>query len=169
MLRGSVLVFWVRKRIFSLCSPLWGRRVLPGCRQFACRGIQACALTVPTVYPLACSSQGLQRFCIEYKVRLARVDKVLLTRVCSETAAGLPGAVPTLLGCCIRTLVAVSTTLCCCIRTLVAVSTTLCCCIRTLVAVSAPWLLYPHLGCCIPNFMLLYPHLGCCIHNFMLL
>eukprot|EP00850_Spirogloea_muscicola_P006048 SM000028S10142 [mRNA] locus=s28:599100:604019:+ [translate_table: standard] len=42
------------------------------------------------------AGEGLQRFCTEHKVRLSRIDHVFLTRVCSETAGGLPGLLLTL-------------------------------------------------------------------------
>lgn len=38
------------------------------------------------------AGEGLQRFCMEHRVRMARVDGVFLTRVCNETVGGLPGA-----------------------------------------------------------------------------
>ncbi|XP_047270115.1 tRNAse Z TRZ4, mitochondrial isoform X1 [Capsicum annuum] len=36
------------------------------------------------------AGEGLQRFCMEYKIKLSQVDHICLTRVCSETAGGLP-------------------------------------------------------------------------------
>ncbi|XP_024533168.1 tRNAse Z TRZ4, mitochondrial isoform X2 [Selaginella moellendorffii] len=44
------------------------------------------------------AGEGLQRFCQENKIKLSKVDHVLLTRVCSETAGGLAGALLTLAG-----------------------------------------------------------------------
>lgn len=37
--------------------------------------------------------EGFQRFCVEHKIRLAKVNAVLLTRTSSLAAGGLPGAV----------------------------------------------------------------------------
>ncbi|CAM6105646.1 unnamed protein product [Calypogeia fissa] len=42
------------------------------------------------------AGEGLQRFCIEHKIKLSKLDHVFLTRVCSETASGLPGLLLTL-------------------------------------------------------------------------
>jgi len=38
------------------------------------------------------AGEGLQRFCMEHRVRLARVDGIFLTSVGAETMGGLPGA-----------------------------------------------------------------------------
>ncbi|KAG8052717.1 hypothetical protein GUJ93_ZPchr0001g32916 [Zizania palustris] len=38
------------------------------------------------------AGEGLQRFCTEHKIKLSKIDHIFLTRVCSETAGGLPGA-----------------------------------------------------------------------------
>ncbi|OIT32048.1 PREDICTED: zinc phosphodiesterase ELAC protein 2-like [Nicotiana attenuata] len=43
-------------------------------------------------------SQGLQRFFTEHKMTLSKIDDILLSRVCSETAGGLPGLLLTLAG-----------------------------------------------------------------------
>ncbi|XP_058074262.1 tRNase Z TRZ3, mitochondrial-like isoform X2 [Magnolia sinica] len=45
-----------------------------------------------------CYVQGLQRFCTEHKIKLSKIDHMFLTRVCSETAGGLPGLLLTLAG-----------------------------------------------------------------------
>ncbi|ONK67177.1 uncharacterized protein A4U43_C06F16930 [Asparagus officinalis] len=45
-----------------------------------------------------CYVQGLQRFCTEHKIKLSKIDHIFLTRVCSETAGGLPGLLLTLAG-----------------------------------------------------------------------
>lgn len=37
------------------------------------------------------AGEGLQRFCMEHRVRLSRVDGIFVTRVCNETMGGLPG------------------------------------------------------------------------------
>ncbi|KAF2301178.1 hypothetical protein GH714_020667 [Hevea brasiliensis] len=42
--------------------------------------------------------QGLQRFCTEHKIKLSKIDHVFLSRVCSETAGGIPGLLLTLAG-----------------------------------------------------------------------
>ncbi|TKY48187.1 Zinc phosphodiesterase ELAC protein 2 [Spatholobus suberectus] len=42
--------------------------------------------------------QGLQRFCTEHKIKLSKIDHIFLSRVCSETAGGLPGLLLTLAG-----------------------------------------------------------------------
>ncbi|KAL3682128.1 hypothetical protein R1sor_000150 [Riccia sorocarpa] len=42
------------------------------------------------------AGEGLQRFCLEHKVKLSKLDHVFLTRVCSETASGVPGLLLTL-------------------------------------------------------------------------
>ncbi|GJP61999.1 hypothetical protein CLOP_g19109 [Closterium sp. NIES-67] len=42
------------------------------------------------------AGEGLQRLCIEHKIRLAKIDKIFLSRVCTETAGGLPGMLLTL-------------------------------------------------------------------------
>ncbi|XP_024394982.1 tRNase Z TRZ3, mitochondrial isoform X2 [Physcomitrium patens] len=44
------------------------------------------------------AGEGLQRFCIEHKIKLSKIDHIFLTRVCSETAGGLPGLLLTLAG-----------------------------------------------------------------------
>ncbi|KAJ7956508.1 Zinc phosphodiesterase ELAC protein 2-like protein [Quillaja saponaria] len=44
------------------------------------------------------AGEGLQRFCAEHKVKLSKVDHICLSRVCSETAGGLPGLLLTLAG-----------------------------------------------------------------------
>ncbi|KAG0614312.1 hypothetical protein M758_6G167300 [Ceratodon purpureus] len=44
------------------------------------------------------AGEGLQRFCIEHKVKLSKIDHIFLTRVGSETAGGLPGLLLTLAG-----------------------------------------------------------------------
>ncbi|XP_075103366.1 tRNAse Z TRZ4, mitochondrial isoform X6 [Nicotiana tabacum] len=44
------------------------------------------------------AGEGLQRFCAEHKIKLSQVDHICLTRVCSETAGGLPGLLLTLAG-----------------------------------------------------------------------
>lgn len=44
------------------------------------------------------AGEGLQRFCTEHKVKLSKIDHMFLTRVCSETAGGLPGLLLTLAG-----------------------------------------------------------------------
>ncbi|CAL5443925.1 unnamed protein product [Camellia sinensis] len=41
---------------------------------------------------------GLQRFCTEHKIKLSKIDYIFLSRVCSETASGLPGLLLTLAG-----------------------------------------------------------------------
>ncbi|TVU23016.1 hypothetical protein EJB05_32742, partial [Eragrostis curvula] len=51
--------------------------------------------TVFYLYPFC---EGLQRFCTEHKIKLSKIDHIFLTRVCSETAGGLPGLVLTLAG-----------------------------------------------------------------------
>ena len=42
------------------------------------------------------AGEGLQRFCMEHRVRLSRVDGIFVTRVCNETMGGLPGERTTL-------------------------------------------------------------------------
>ncbi|CAI5481477.1 unnamed protein product [Closterium sp. Yama58-4] len=42
------------------------------------------------------AGEGLQRLCIEHRIRLSKVDKIFLSRVCTETAGGLPGMLLTL-------------------------------------------------------------------------
>ncbi|BFI40606.1 ribonuclease Z [Marchantia polymorpha subsp. ruderalis] len=42
------------------------------------------------------AGEGLQRFCIEHKIKLSKLDHVFLTRVCSETTSGVPGLLLTL-------------------------------------------------------------------------
>ncbi|XP_071735984.1 tRNAse Z TRZ4, mitochondrial-like isoform X2 [Rutidosis leptorrhynchoides] len=37
------------------------------------------------------AGEGLQRYCTEHKIKLSKIDHIFLSRVCSETAAGLPG------------------------------------------------------------------------------
>ncbi|KAJ8452083.1 hypothetical protein Cgig2_016664 [Carnegiea gigantea] len=44
------------------------------------------------------AGEGLQRFCAEHKIKLSKVDYIFLSRVCSETAGGLPGLMLTLAG-----------------------------------------------------------------------
>ncbi|XLT03854.1 hypothetical protein HN51_042603 [Arachis hypogaea] len=44
------------------------------------------------------AGEGLQRFCTEHKIKLSKIDHIFLTRVCSETAGGLPGLLLTLAG-----------------------------------------------------------------------
>ncbi|CAH9095462.1 unnamed protein product [Cuscuta europaea] len=44
------------------------------------------------------AGEGLQRFCTEHKVKLSKIDHIFLSRVCSETASGLPGLLLTLAG-----------------------------------------------------------------------
>ncbi|KAI4331432.1 hypothetical protein MLD38_029622 [Melastoma candidum] len=44
------------------------------------------------------AGEGLQRFCTEHKVKLSKIDCIFLSRVCSETAGGLPGLLLTLAG-----------------------------------------------------------------------
>uniref|UniRef100_A0A453EIJ9 ribonuclease Z n=1 Tax=Aegilops tauschii subsp. strangulata TaxID=200361 RepID=A0A453EIJ9_AEGTS len=44
------------------------------------------------------AGEGLQRFCTEHKIKLSKIDHIFFTRVCSETAGGLPGLVLTLAG-----------------------------------------------------------------------
>ncbi|KAJ7963043.1 zinc phosphodiesterase ELAC protein 2-like [Quillaja saponaria] len=44
------------------------------------------------------AGEGLQRFCTEHKIKLSKIDHILLSRVCSETAGGLPGLLLTLAG-----------------------------------------------------------------------
>ncbi|EEF46417.1 zinc phosphodiesterase, putative [Ricinus communis] len=41
---------------------------------------------------------GLQRFCTEHKIKLSKIDHIFLSRVCSETAGGIPGLLLTLAG-----------------------------------------------------------------------
>ncbi|OMO52723.1 zinc phosphodiesterase ELAC protein 2-like protein [Corchorus capsularis] len=43
-------------------------------------------------------AKGLQRFCTEHKIKLSKIDHICLSRVCSETAGGLPGLLLTLAG-----------------------------------------------------------------------
>lgn len=38
--------------------------------------------------------EGLQRFCVEHKVKIARVSTLLVTRLHQECIGGLPGAAP---------------------------------------------------------------------------
>ncbi|KAL8139464.1 hypothetical protein V2J09_005485 [Rumex salicifolius] len=42
------------------------------------------------------AGEGLQRFCVEHKIKLSKIDHIFLSRVCSETAGGLPGLLLTL-------------------------------------------------------------------------
>lgn len=42
------------------------------------------------------AGEGLQRFCVEHKIKLSKIDHLFLSRVCSETAGGLPGLLLTL-------------------------------------------------------------------------
>uniref|UniRef100_A0A803NZ43 ribonuclease Z n=1 Tax=Cannabis sativa TaxID=3483 RepID=A0A803NZ43_CANSA len=42
------------------------------------------------------AGEGLQRFCTEQKIPLSKIHYIFLTRVCSETAGGLPGLLLTL-------------------------------------------------------------------------
>lgn len=44
------------------------------------------------------AGEGLQRYCTEQKIKLSKIDHVFLSRVCSETAGGLPGLLLTLAG-----------------------------------------------------------------------
>ncbi|KAL6144661.1 hypothetical protein ACLB2K_055352 [Fragaria x ananassa] len=44
------------------------------------------------------AGEGLQRFCTEHKIRLSKIDHIFLSRVCSETAGGIPGLLLTLAG-----------------------------------------------------------------------
>ncbi|XP_074576785.1 LOW QUALITY PROTEIN: tRNase Z TRZ3, mitochondrial-like [Curcuma longa] len=44
------------------------------------------------------AGEGLQRFCTEHKIKLSKIDHIFFTRVCSETAGGLPGLLLTLAG-----------------------------------------------------------------------
>lgn len=44
------------------------------------------------------AGEGLQRYCTEHKIKLSKIDHILLTRVCSETTGGLPGLLLTLAG-----------------------------------------------------------------------
>ncbi|KAI7985174.1 hypothetical protein LOK49_LG14G01941 [Camellia lanceoleosa] len=44
------------------------------------------------------AGEGLQRFCTEHKIKLSKIDYIFLSRVCSETAGGLPGLLLTLAG-----------------------------------------------------------------------
>ncbi|KAL2547592.1 tRNAse Z4 [Forsythia ovata] len=44
------------------------------------------------------AGEGFQRFCIEHKIKLSKLDHIFLSRVCSETAGGLPGLLLTLNG-----------------------------------------------------------------------
>ena len=39
---------------------------------------------------------GLQRFCVEHKVKLGKINGIFLTDLCSETIGGLPGALLTI-------------------------------------------------------------------------
>lgn len=44
------------------------------------------------------AGEGLQRFCTEHGIKLSKIDHIFLSRVCSETAGGLPGLLLTLAG-----------------------------------------------------------------------
>ncbi|KAL3631919.1 tRNAse Z trz4, mitochondrial [Castilleja foliolosa] len=44
------------------------------------------------------AGEGLQRFCSEHRIKLSKIDHIFLSRVCSETAGGLPGLLLTLAG-----------------------------------------------------------------------
>ncbi|KAL6578843.1 hypothetical protein OROMI_009059 [Orobanche minor] len=44
------------------------------------------------------AGEGLQRFCTEHTIKLSKIDHIFLSRVCSETAGGLPGLLLTLAG-----------------------------------------------------------------------
>ncbi|WCJ40821.1 tRNAse Z TRZ4 mitochondrial [Euphorbia peplus] len=44
------------------------------------------------------AGEGLQRFCTEHKIKLSKIDHLFLSRVCSETAGGIPGLLLTLAG-----------------------------------------------------------------------
>uniref|UniRef100_A0A2P2K614 ribonuclease Z n=1 Tax=Rhizophora mucronata TaxID=61149 RepID=A0A2P2K614_RHIMU len=44
------------------------------------------------------AGEGLQRFCTEHKIKLSKIDHIFLSRVCSETAGGIPGLLLTLAG-----------------------------------------------------------------------
>ncbi|CAI9114176.1 OLC1v1014835C1 [Oldenlandia corymbosa var. corymbosa] len=44
------------------------------------------------------AGEGLQRYCTEHKIKLSKIDHIFLSRVCSETAGGLPGLLLTLAG-----------------------------------------------------------------------
>ncbi|KAI3929419.1 hypothetical protein MKW92_010446 [Papaver armeniacum] len=44
------------------------------------------------------AGEGFQRFCTEHKIKLSKINHVLLTRICSETAGGLAGVLLTLAG-----------------------------------------------------------------------
>ncbi|PON46911.1 tRNase Z endonuclease [Parasponia andersonii] len=44
------------------------------------------------------AGEGLQRYCTEHKIKLSKVDHIFLSRVCSETAGGIPGLLLTLAG-----------------------------------------------------------------------
>ncbi|GLJ16002.1 hypothetical protein SUGI_0265040 [Cryptomeria japonica] len=44
------------------------------------------------------AGEGIQRFFTEHKLKLSRLDHIFLTRVCSETAGGLPGLLLTMAG-----------------------------------------------------------------------
>ncbi|KAL5056956.1 hypothetical protein RYX36_028560 [Vicia faba] len=44
------------------------------------------------------AGEGLQRFCTEFRIKLSKIDHIFLSRVCSETAGGLPGLLLTLAG-----------------------------------------------------------------------
>ncbi|KAK9682402.1 hypothetical protein RND81_10G071500 [Saponaria officinalis] len=44
------------------------------------------------------AGEGLQRYCTEHKIKLSKIDHIFLSRVCSETAGGLPGLLLTMAG-----------------------------------------------------------------------
>ncbi|XP_021749955.1 tRNase Z TRZ3, mitochondrial-like [Chenopodium quinoa] len=44
------------------------------------------------------AGEGLQRYCTEHRIKLSKIDHIFLSRVCSETAGGLPGLLLTLAG-----------------------------------------------------------------------
>ncbi|KAH9612129.1 hypothetical protein KSS87_002609 [Heliosperma pusillum] len=44
------------------------------------------------------AGEGLQRYCTEHKIKLSKIDHIFLSRVCSETAGGLPGLLLTMSG-----------------------------------------------------------------------
>ncbi|GFP79691.1 zinc phosphodiesterase elac protein 2 [Phtheirospermum japonicum] len=44
------------------------------------------------------AGEGFQRYCVEYKMKMSKINQIFLSRVCSETALGLPGLLLTLSG-----------------------------------------------------------------------
>ena len=52
-----------------------------------------------TIRYLINSPEGLQRFCFEHHIRVARVEHILITRVAYDTCGGLPGLLLTLADC----------------------------------------------------------------------